>query len=144
MPSMVDAINAAEMADFIMGNSKEVQLAYQIKRRLNDSAMNLPAGAAERLRAARERALGVQRRSAPQAVIAGVPFGFAFAWMGKLAPLALLLLGLGGMHLWHQSQQAVDIADIDIQMLADELPPNAYLDKGFGAWLTRPEQGRSN
>jgi hypothetical protein len=125
-----------------MGNSKELQFAYQIKRRLNEGAMDLPSGATERLRAAREQALSKQRRAVASSVAAGTPFTFSFAWIGSLAPLAVLVLGLGAIHMWHQSELVSDIADIDIQMLADELPPNAYLDKGFGAWLTQTDQGR--
>ena len=141
---MVNATNSAVLANIIMGNSKELQTAYQIKRRLNEGALELPVGAAERLRAAREQALSRQRRPIAQAAAAGTHFTISFGWVGKLAPLAVLVFGLGAIHMWHQSEQVADIADIDIQMLADELPPNAYLDKGFGAWLTQAEAGRPN
>ena len=127
-----------------MGNSKELQTAYQIKRRLNEGTLDLPAGAAERLRAAREQALARQRRPVEQLSAAGTHFAFSFGWIGKLAPLVVLVLGLGAIHMWHQAEQVADIADIDIQMLSDELPPNAYLDKGFGTWLTQSDQGRPN
>jgi len=127
-----------------MGNSKELQTAYQIKRRLNEGVRDLPVGAAERLRAAREQALARQRQPVAQVAAAGTHFTFSFGWIGKLAPLAVLVLGLGAIQMWHQSEQVADIADIDIQMLADELPPNAYLDKGFGAWLTQSEKGPPN
>jgi hypothetical protein len=127
-----------------MGNSKELQTAYQIKRRLNEGMLDLPAGAAERLRAAREQAVAKQRRPVAQVAAAGTHFTFPLGWVGKLAPLAVLVLGLGAIHMWHQAEQVADIADIDIQMLSDELPPNAYLDKGFGAWLTQSDQGRPN
>ena len=127
-----------------MGNSKELHTAYQIKRRLNEGTLDLPAGVAERLRAAREQALVKQRRPVAKVAAAGTNFTFPLGWVGRLAPLAVLVLGLAGIHMWHQAEQVADIADIDIQMLSDELPPNAYLDKGFGAWLTQSDQGRPN
>ena len=123
-----------------MSNSSELEFAFQIRRRLNNGTGTLTSGTTERLRAARERALGVQRRSVATAQAAGIPVSFTFGWLAQLAPLAVLVIGLVGMNFWQQSQRAIEIADIDVQMLVDELPPNAYLDKGFRAWLGRPGQ----
>ena len=123
-----------------MSNSSELEFAFQIKRRLNTGSDTLASGTTERLRAARERALGVQRQPAATAQAAGMPVSFSFGWLAQLTPLAVLVVGLVGMNFWQQSQRAVEIADIDVQMLVDELPPNAYLDKGFRAWLGRPGQ----
>ena len=123
-----------------MSNSSELEFAFQVKRRLNDGTDTLASGTTERLRAARERALGAQRQPAAVAQAAGIPVSFSFGWLAQLAPLAVLVVGLVGMNFWQQSQSAVEIADIDVQMLVDELPPIAYLDKGFRAWLGRPGQ----
>jgi len=118
----------------------ELQFAYKIKQKLNNDATRLPAATEERLRAARERALAQQRQSVGGLAVAGVPASVGFGWLGQLAPLLVLVGGLVAINYWHQSQQALEIADVDTQMLVDELPPNAYLDKGFGAWLTRQGQ----
>ena len=123
-----------------MNNRDELQFAYQIKRRLNADGGKLPAATLERLRAGREQALGRQRQAVGVARIAGVPASFSFGWLGQLAPLVVLVGGLVSINYWHQSQQALEIADVDAQVLVDELPPNAYLDKGFGAWLVRSGQ----
>lgn len=123
-----------------MRNSDELQFAYKIKQRLNKDAARLPAATEERLRAARERAIAHQRQPVGRLAVAGVPASLGFGWLGQLAPLVMLLGGLLAINYWHQSQQTLDIADVDVQMLVDELPPNAYLDKGFGAWLTRHGQ----
>ena len=120
--------------------SDELQFAYKIKQKLNNGGARLPAATEERLRAARERALGQQRQPAAQLATAGVPTSLGFGWLGQLAPLLVLVGGLVAMNYWHQTQQTLEIADVDTQMLADELPPHAYLDKGFGAWLTRQGQ----
>ena len=37
---------------------------------------------------------------------------------------------------WH-TQSQTDIAEIDAGLLTDELPINAYLDRGFDSWLKR-------
>ncbi|MBL8382675.1 MAG: DUF3619 family protein [Burkholderiales bacterium] len=128
-----------------MGNNEELRIAFQVRHHLNAGAARTPAQINERLRAARERALARQRRPAgvlAAATAAGA--GWNLGWLGKLVPLLVLVLGLGAIHFWHQAEQANNIADIDMQMLADELPPNVYLDKGFGAWLTRGEPGRQD
>lgn len=120
-----------------MRTSDELQFAYKIKQKLNTDAARLPAATEERLRAARERALAQQRQAVGRLAAAGVPASASFGWLGQLAPLLVLVGGLFAINYWHQSQQTLEIADVDMQMLVDELPPNAYLDKGFGAWLTR-------
>jgi hypothetical protein len=119
-----------------MNNTEEIRIAYRLKGHLNRSATTLPAGVDERLRAARERAMAHQRKGVAQVALAGGG-GVGFGWLGQLAPLLVLVAGLAGINFWHQSQLADEIADIDSQMLVDELPPNAYLDKGFGTWLDR-------
>ena len=124
----------------IMNHTDELKFALQVKRQLNQSMHDLTADQSERLRAARERALAHQRRAPAMLALAssGGSGQFRFGWLGQLAPAVVLLGGLAGIHFWHQSQLAAEIADIDTQMLLDELPPNAYLDKGFGAWLVPP------
>ena len=120
-------------------NNNELQFAFQIKRNLDQAAARLPTGHAERLRAARERALAVQRRTNTVVVAAGAgaPSSFSFSWLGRLAPLGVLVVGSVAINYWHETERAAEIAEIDVQMLLDELPPNAYLDKGFGAWVGR-------
>ena len=127
--------------------NNELHLAYQIKQRLNDSLRALPADKTERLRAAREQALARQRKvaTAPAAVLAGAGAGPAgqFEWLGRVAPavpVVLLAAALLGISYWHQNNQAQENADIDTQMLVDELPPSAYADKCFGAWIKRGQE----
>lgn len=127
--------------------NNELHLAYQIKQRLNDSLRTLPADKTERLRAAREQALARQRKTAtaPVAVLAGAGAGHTgqFEWLGRVAPavpVVLLAAALLGISYWHQNNRAQEIADIDTQMLVDELPPSAYADKGFGAWIKRGQE----
>lgn len=54
--------------------------------------------------------------------------------------LATLLLTLAGTAYWQILQQEDEIDEIDALLLSDELPINAYLDKGFDAWLTHSSE----
>lgn len=136
----------------------ELHFAYQIKRHLNESARALPADKTERLRTAREQALARQKKPAVAAQLTGASAiqvsgggaaslgnaeagGFSgFEWLSHLLPVALLAAGLIGISCWHQSNRAEENADIDTQMLIDELPPSAYADKGFVAWIKRGQE----
>lgn len=47
-----------------------------------------------------------------------------------------LVVGVAGVTTWNDFQKAAENAEIDSALLADDLPINAYLDKGFQAWLS--------
>jgi hypothetical protein len=53
----------------------------------------------------------------------------------KLLPIIALLSSLAGIVYWQALQQGDENEEIDILVLADDLPINAYLDDGFDAWL---------
>ena len=121
----------------------ELRVAYQIKRHLNSSLDGINAGKLERLRASREQALTKQKRGTAMAVAGGGNFnfaGFGFGWLPQVVPLLVLLVGLLSMSYWHQNRYTEELAEIDAQMLVDELPPSAYLDRGFDSWLKRGNQ----
>jgi hypothetical protein len=120
----------------------EQQIAYRIKQLLN-RGLDLDAGKLARLKAAREAALLRQRAESR------VP---AWAWadnvIGKsggpyaviprlLLPMAVLILGLIAINHWRDTQVAAEIEEIDAAVLTGDLPLDAYLDKGFDAWLKR-------
>jgi hypothetical protein len=55
--------------------------------------------------------------------------------------LAVLILGLAGIVYWQSSNGAgSEIADLDARLLTDDLPIDAYLDKGFDSWLKRQQR----
>ena len=120
----------------------EQQIAYRIKQLLN-RGLDLDAGKLARLKESRERALACQR------IESRVP---AWAWadnvIGKsggpsallprlLLPMAVLILGLIAINQWRDTQVAAEIEEIDAGVLTGDLPLDAYLDKGFDAWLKR-------
>lgn len=112
-------------------------------RKLLNSNLNINATQAERLRAARERALSLQCTSQPalamvvsDRLVAAMGGGRGF--VSQVAVTILFLaFGAVGISYWNTSQQATDIEEIDAALLTSELPIDAYLDKGFDAWLKR-------
>lgn len=138
----------------------EARLGGAIVARLNQQAAGLPHDVSERLRAGREQALArarlkpalaarpVQavapllagRASHAALLVAGAP-----SWRVKLAsglPLLVLIAGLVLIEHWNTQQQVHAAAEIDAMLLADDLPPAAYADPGFGEFLrsAKPEQ----
>lgn len=125
--------------------SNELRVAYQIKRHLNSGLGSLDAEKLERLRAGREQALTKQKRSPTlAAAMAGGGklslLGLDFSWAAHAIPLVVMLVGLMTINYWHQARYTEEVAEIDAQMLVDELPPTAYLDRGFDTWLKRGNQ----
>ncbi len=124
----------------------EIKFANKVRQALNEGArLEGPAGAtvAERLRAARERALAVHRTEhAPALALAG---GASLGLLGGigdfslrvLLPAALLVAGLIAIYNGQQDQRAADVVELDAQLLTDDLPIDAYLDRGFEAWLKK-------
>ncbi|MFZ6639735.1 DUF3619 family protein [Undibacterium sp. TC4M20W] len=132
--------------------AKDLEFAYKVRRALNESAESLPAPTLDRLALARKAALARKKQEAPAAVkvfkgvLAGNS-GFSFqgpgSWMGKLGlalPLLVLVVGLLGIYEYEQQQNINELADIDTAVLVDELPPAAYVDTGFSAYLNKTEE----
>jgi hypothetical protein len=120
----------------------EQQTAYRIRQLLN-RGLDLDAGTLVRLKAARERALTRQRVTAPSFVLGWADnvvgrFGGPASLIPRmLLPMAVLILGLIAVNQWRDSQTAAEIEEIDAAVLTGDLPLDAYLDKGFDAWLKR-------
>lgn len=120
--------------------AQEIEIAQKIVRELDRSSRSISADAAARLSVAREQALA-QYQHAPVRGLAwaGSSFlerpaaGFRYA-----LPLAVLILGLAGIVYWQSSNgNGNELADLDARLLTDDLPIDAYLDKGFDSWLKR-------
>lgn len=122
----------------------EEMIARQICLALDQGVRELDPSVVERLRAGRERALQHQWVPVGSLNLAGAGSS-ALHWRNDderhpvrtvLAILALLL-GVACAYYWNAFDQATQNEEIDSALLADELPPNAYLDKGFQAWLEK-------
>ena len=134
----------------------EARLGARLSSGLTEQAQQLPHDVGERLRAAREQAvaraaevrrLAPQPRSAREVGIVGVTSG-GMALMGATAPwwqrvvamLPLLLLVSGLLLIERQGEleQVRAAAEVDAELLADDLPPDAYTDPGFAEFLREP------
>lgn len=124
--------------------SPEERFAQHLCRVLDRGARDIDPGIAERLRAARERALARQPVAVESISIVGA--GGTVARLGgddgkhpirTLFAILALLLGVWAAYYWNGFNQASENEEIDSALLADELPPNAYLDRGFQAWLEK-------
>jgi hypothetical protein len=97
---------------------------------------------AKRLEQAREQALARQRpEPAPALAWADNVVGHVGGWGGLalrvLLPLAMLVASGAAIYTWQQNQRAAELEEIDSQLLTDDLPIDAYLDRGFQNWLKK-------
>jgi len=128
-----------------MTTMNEIKFANKIRQALNEGS-RVDARIAERLRAARERAIANRKperepalawaRSTASGVIGG--FGGVGGFSLRLVlPTVLLVVGLVAIYSWQREQSAADIEELDPHLLTDDLPIDAYLDRGFEAWLKK-------
>ena len=123
----------------------EMQFASRIRQILNRGLHQdggFAKSHAERLRAARLRALERQRPEPAFGLVwADNLLGRFGGWSGVslrlVAPLTALALALAAVYTWQQNQRVAEMEEIDAQLLTDELPIDAYLDRGFQNWLKK-------
>ena len=131
----------------------EIRFANKIRQALNEGARlsgDRGARVAERLRAARERALEHRKvarepslawarasaRIFSDGVIGGSGGAGGFS-LRLLLATALLAAGLFVIYSGQRDQRAADVEEIDAMLLTDDLPIDAYLDRGFETWLKK-------
>jgi hypothetical protein len=117
----------------------EMHFANRIRQILNQG-LNLNAKQAERLRAARERALAARRPEPVGALawadnVVGSFGGWGGVSLRLVAPLVALIVSVAALQSWQQNRVISDFEEIDSMLLTDELPIDAYLDRGFQNWL---------
>lgn len=120
----------------------EPQFGNKIRQILNQGTQ-LESKTLSRLRLAREKALRQQLVAKPVAGLAwadgmigsfGGLTGFSFR---LVLPMAALVGGLLAINGWQQKQRVAEVEEIDALLLTDDLPLDAFLDKGFEAWLKK-------
>lgn len=127
-------------------NMNEENFAYKVRHALNEKLEEMPEHVTRRLEQARLTAIGRKKKTAPlyrkvfQQVFASTSGYFSgnTSWMDKLGlslPVLVLVAGMAGIFHYEQQRQIKEIADIDIAVLSDELPPSAYADSGFKAYV---------
>ena len=119
----------------------EMQFGSKIRHILNGGSQ-LDQAKAARLAAARKLALERQRpEPAPALAWADNVVGRFGGWGGMslrlVAPAVVLAIGIAAIYTWQQNQRAAEVEEIDAQLLTDDLPIDAYLDRGFQNWLKK-------
>jgi hypothetical protein len=119
----------------------EPQFGNRIRHLLNQGAP-LDASILVKLRAAREAALARQKPESAQGVtwmggILGRLGGLRGLSLRLIVPLLALAIGLAAVYSWEQRQRAAEVEELDALVLTGELPIDAYLDRGFEAWLKK-------
>lgn len=115
----------------------------RVAAQLDQSALLVHADISERLRIAREQALAHRRIvelqvSASLHAAASGTLSLGWGWRARLSsvlPAILLLVGLMAISAIGDDQRAHELADVDTELLLDELPPDAYIDPGFAKFL---------
>ncbi|QDL54851.1 DUF3619 family protein [Rhodoferax aquaticus] len=125
--------------------SREQAFSERIVQRLSEAENDLPRDVSERLKAARALALS-KRKVVPieihatglagNTLILGGPFS-STRWnvFGSLVPLVALVIGLLAIGPLQDQYRAVEVAEVDTELLTDELPPAAFTDPGFLEYL---------
>jgi hypothetical protein len=115
-----------------------------VGRRLSAGTAELPYHVTERLRAARVQAVSKRKVEtvAPAMVTNGgnagaLTFGGFSLWrqIATALPLVVLVGGLVVIHSIQNDERATEVAEVDAQLLTDDLPPAAYADPGFVQFL---------
>ena len=111
---------------------------------LNEGAQVLPKNIKERLYAARMKAISVRKPEkvlVQKPVLAGITGNWSFGsnarWdsVSWIAPLVVLVFGLIAIAQWQDDSRINDISEVDAALLSDDVPPDAYADSGFMAFL---------
>lgn len=119
--------------------------ARRVAARLDSAALELDHDLAQRLRVSRERAVAqmqvqitsVTSRQGHSAALSLTGFdarGGLGKWLSFL-PFLTLIVGLVCIDAVQDQYRADELADVDVELLTDELPPAAYTDPGFVEFL---------
>jgi hypothetical protein len=134
-------------------SGEDLEFAYKVRRALDERITSLPESTTNRLSAARKLAIARKKPEsvayavAPQRRFAGVhsgssgnPFNDSISWLvrvGIAIPLIVLVVGAFGIYQYEAERRIDELADLDVAVLSDELPLNAYLDHGFDTYLNK-------
>jgi hypothetical protein len=127
-------------------NRDEEDLARRIAGRLDEGLADIRQGTLYQLQVARQAALD-RYRDEPASVFANATAALTrsgyirFLGARYLLPFVACFVMVSGTWYWNERVLVPDsLAEIDSLLLADDLPPHAYLDKGFDSWLKRSPQ----
>jgi hypothetical protein len=119
----------------------ETHFGNRVRQILNQG-LDVPTHVLQGLQRARQEALARQRPEPAPALawadnLAGSFGGWAGLSVRLLLPLFLLLAAVASLYAWQQNRLGAEIEEIDAQLLTDDLPIDAYLDRNFQNWLKK-------
>ena len=127
--------------------SREGEFGNRVARWLSEGGLNIPAEQAERLRAARVRAV-MKRKVAPTRPASGAKDRFIL-WkplnarglrIASIAPVGVLLLGLWIIEQVQSDRVVSEKAEVDLKLLTDKLPLAAFTEPGFAEFIKKKQQ----
>lgn len=124
-------------------------LGKALALRLSEGVESVPHDISERLKAARAQAVAKRKIVSMQTVAAsslafsggeaalqlGGPDG---GWLNRIAsllPLLALVAGLFSIAVLQDDDRTREVAEVDAELLTDDLPPAAFTDPGFVQYL---------
>ena len=128
----------------ILNPTEADQFGQSAAALLRQGSQSLPAGIKDRLYVVRLKALSVKKPEkvrTQQHILASSSGNWSSGsrsfWdnVGWVAPLVVLVFGLIGIAQWQQDSRINDIAELDVALLTDDVPPDAYADSGFMGFL---------
>lgn len=124
------------------------RIGSAVREYLDGSTAQLPSRITDRLYHARLSAMAARKQEfvpqlervlRPQLAFnqGGIGSQPSSPWsrLSWLAPFIVLAMGLLAIAEWQQDARINDIAAVDIALLSDDVPPDAYMDSGFLAFL---------
>lgn len=119
----------------------ENEFGAKMKPWLDRTAAGIGEMQATRLKAARLRAMDAYREPVRLLGLVTVSAGTAQTLRYSVVQRSLLWLPLAILIavLAVRSASEPDVADIDVQLLTQELPPDAFLDQDFRSWLGKSQ-----
>ena len=122
------------------------RFGYKVVARLTEDSQALPHDISERLRIARQHAISLRKKvaslqtashvslSGNAAILSGDGLNL-WTRLGSLLPLLALVAGLIAINLMQNDHRASELAEVDVALLTDDLPPAAHTDAGFAQFL---------
>lgn len=122
----------------------EERYAHRVRQALNYGLNDISPAASRRLEAARHLALSRQKQTAEHMVLAGNMLtnqldqgksGAHHPFVKQILAILALLLGMWIAFYWNSVEYVTALEEVDSALLADDLPPEAFLDHDFLEWL---------
>lgn len=119
---------------------KEERYGYRVRQLLNHGLNDIPPTASRRLEAARHLALSKQKQTVNQAALAhtghwSVSSSSNIPYLKQILAITALLFGMWISFYLDSMNYVSALEEVDSALLADDLPPEAFMDNDFFEWL---------